>query len=362
MSYEQNNERDTIIHHIYHQLNTRGVMKKPWGIIVGLLAVSGLFIVGCNKNVAGPDGATTAGGTTDLAIRAAAVSDPFVQNDEQTFADQDIQTMDYGTFGKIDAAITPLRWGRFVTAITKSVTTNVLPGDTMAVALVEKTITGTLRIKGKTEAGDTIIVTKPFTDKSTRNIILWRVGKDTDHFRWIPVASSLVAGGTFPKPAANAISITQVDMFLPNGDTVTVTDPNSFYLRYRWLDLFQGGRMGDDKLDDGEHRSHGEKDCPELMGGQMVKTRVTLVSTSPDTDLVALRVGFDFFQRNRRRMTLVSEVKNGNSFTRVFESRWPVHFHGGWFNVGVDAVTKGTLYDDTQPVSVSWWGMPYRVF
>jgi hypothetical protein len=277
-----------------------------------------------------------------------AVADEFVANDEVTFADQGIETLDYGTFGKIDAAITPLRWGRFVTAVTRTVTTTVQPGDTIAIAHVEKLVTGTLRIQGKTGVGDTVIVSKPFTDKSVRNVIFKRVAKDVTRFwkNWLPVATSLVDGGTFPVPATDAIDLVKLQFFTAKGDTITVTDPANYFLRYRWLKIFNGGR----------------KDCPELIAGEKILVRATVVSASADTDVVALRYGFGFMQRRRQHMTLVSEVKNpDNTYTREYESSWYVHFHRGFFNAGVDAITKGTLFDDTKPYSVSWWGIPYRV-
>ena len=37
-----------------------------------------------------------------------AQNDEFVVNDEVTFKDEEVQPFDYGTFGKIDAAVTPL--------------------------------------------------------------------------------------------------------------------------------------------------------------------------------------------------------------------------------------------------------------
>ena len=39
-----------------------------------------------------------------------------------------------------------------------------------------------------------------------------------------------------------------------------------------------------------------------------------------------------------------------------------VHFHRGFFHMGIDAITRATLMDDVAPYSVSWWGIPYRVF
>jgi hypothetical protein len=39
-----------------------------------------------------------------------------------------------------------------------------------------------------------------------------------------------------------------------------------------------------------------------------------------------------------------------------------IHFHRGFFHLGLDAITRATLMDDSAPYSVSWWGIPYRVF
>jgi hypothetical protein len=311
-------------------------------------ALVGALLAGCAKdNGTGPGSQAPAGVTNEQsAMQYYASNDPFVMNDEITFADQAVQATDYGTFGKIDAAVTPLRWGRFITSVTKNVTITVQPGDSLSIALIQKTLNGDLKIRAKTGAGDTVLITKPFADTSSRYVIFKRVARDRDRFwlNWVPVASSLIKGGTLAP--SNLISITRLEMFLPNGDTITVTDPNAYFLRYHWLRLFAGGR----------------KDAPELTPGTMVRMRATVVSSSPDTDIVALRYGFDSFHARRLRMALVSQVDNGNgSFTRQFEIQWPVHFHLGFFNAGVDALTKETLFDDQAPYSVSWWGIPYRV-
>jgi hypothetical protein len=62
-------------------------------------------------------------------------------------------------------------------------------------------------------------------------------------------------------------------------------------------------------------------------------------------------------------MRLVSEtfdVATGK-YIRVFEIPFIAHPHRGYFHAGVDAMTKGTLFDDAAPYAVSWWGVPYRV-
>ena len=109
--------------------------------------------------------------------------------------------------------------------------------------------------------------------------------------------------------------------------------------------------------------NHERPPVPELLEGQQLSMRVTVLSASADTDLVALRFGFDLFHKRRARMNIVSEQDNGDgTFTRVYERMWTVPPVRGFFHAAVDAMTHGTIFDDTEPYSVSWWGVPYRVF
>ena len=125
-----------------------------------------------------------------------------------------------------------------------------------------------------------------------------------------------------------------------------MTDPTNYFLRYKWIA--------------GWHR--GRKDLPVLLPGQNVVTRVTVTSASADTDLVSLRFGCDAFHKRRTAFHIVSETNNGDgTYTRVFQKGWTAHLHPGYFNAGVEAMTKGTVYDDTEAYSVSWWAIPYRV-
>jgi hypothetical protein len=326
-------------------------MKQTTMVLLAAVMTTGLLVTGCKKDN-GPDEAAPVGVTNEeQAMQYFAKNDEFVANDEQTFEDKAIENFDYGTFGKVDAAITPLRWGRFVTSVTRTVTTTIQPGDTIAIAVVDKSITGTLKIRGINGTGDTVTIEKPFTDASKRNVIFKRVNRSTDIYwlNWVPVATSLVEGGT--ASPNNQIDITKLVLYVSTTDTITITDPNSYFLRYRWLKLFNGGR----------------KDVPEFLAGQALKLQVTVVSASADTDFVALRYGVGNNNHKRVRLALVSEVNNGDgTYTRMFEiartAPQYVHFHRGWFHMGIDAVTRATLMDDVAPYSVSWWGVPYRVF
>ena len=318
-------------------------LALPW-LLAGLV---GLFVAaGCERDSSDnpPQGV---GSTEQSAMKYYAANDEFVKNDESTFADREVEPADYGTFGKLDVAITPLRFGRFITNVSTTVTVDIQPGDTIAVAHVAKVITGVFRIKAVTATAETVVIVKPFVDNANRNLIFKRVNRRVDRFweNWVPVATSLVAGATVQ--TSTPIAIAKLQLFTMNGDTITVTDPTSYYLRFPWKRIFGGGR----------------RDVPEFLGGQRLVIRATVVSSSSDTDFVALRFGASPIQRRRQRMTLVSEVNNGNgTFTREFQTAFFMHVHPGFFHAGVDAMTRGTLYDDTAPYSVSWWGVPYRVF
>lgn len=322
-------------------------MKRSIAVMGGMLAVCALFITGCMKHDNGPVSGSSANVDQITQIQTQALADPFVQSDEATFSDQAVQPTDYGSLAMIDASITPLRWGRFISGVTRSVTTTILPGDTTAMATVTKTITGVFKIKG-IEAGVDTVITKSFTDQSVRNLLMRKVNL-LDTSVWRPSATSLVVGQTTPPPANNSIKITQVQVFTPT-DTVTISDPTTFYLRYEWRPFHDGER----------------KDCPEFHGGDKIIVQTTVVSQSSDTDIVALRYGFGGLNLSlgrRQHLDLISQTSNSDgSFTRVYQGTWYAHFYPGFFSAGIDAVTRGTLYDDQLPYSASWWGVPYRVY
>lgn len=333
-------------------------MKKSLFLLLMALAVLGLFVVGCKKSDQGPDAQVDPPGVTDetSALKYAATSEAFVQNDELTFADQAVENSNTSTFGKVDSAIIPVRWGRFINpgGITRTLTVTVLPGDTVAIVNVQREVLGNFAILAKTNPQDTVfyLVQKPFHDHTNRNIVFKRVTR-TGLFmgRWVPVASSLIDGATVPPD--NKISITRVALYYPNGDSLIVTNPDTTFLLYRWVRMFVPTR----------------KDVPQFAPGDRVIIQVTVLSKDATGDFVALRYGVNAMHHKRALLDLISEVNNGDgTYTRVFEtSRNPlrylfVHYHTGWFHMGIDAVTKETLFQNPAPYSASWWGVPYRVF
>ena len=333
-------------------------MKRVFSLFGVLSLLAGLTLMGCQKdNSTGPASDQPPAGVTNeqTAMVNSAAADEFVTNaaDVYAFADPAVAPTNYSDatgLSKTDTSITPLRWGRFITSVTRTINLNVLPGDTMAVAHVTRAVSGTLKIRTSINGVDSVF-TKPFADTSGKNVIFRRVAKDTKKYwlNWVPVATSLVVGGTSPMPANNGIQVTKIQL-LGGGDSITITDPEAFWLRYKWLNLFHGGRG----------------DVPQFALGDSVTVTVTLMSQSSDTDMVALRHGFGLqsLRYERARMTLVSQSgPDGNGFyTKVYTKSLLPRFGMGSFYVGVDALTKATLYDSNAPYSASWWGVPYRMY
>lgn len=332
----------------------------PGAALTGWLMLT-LILAGCSKEDSIVDSLNQppAGVSTEqAAIQYYALADEFSSNTEVMMNDGEMYPADYGTFGKISAEIIPLRFGRFVRSVTKTVEVVMESGDSIAVAKVTKDIYGVFKIRGINGDEDTVTVEKEFHDRSMKRIIFRRVARDTERWwkNWLPVGTSLVAGGTVEPN--NNIEIQKAELFLPNGDTVVVTNPLEHFMRYRWMDRLAG------MMDSMRHDEHEDRPpVPELTDGQQLTMRITVLSLSPDTDLVALRFGMDLLHKRRARMHIVSEQDNGDgTWTRVYEKMWTVPPHRGFFHVAVDAMTHGTVFDDTEPYSVSWWGVPYRVF
>jgi hypothetical protein len=316
--------------------------------------LAGALLIGCSEESAAPGEESPPPGVTNEteAMKAMATADAFVLNEDQTFRDESLQPTDYSASGRVAGEIIPISWGRFVENVTVTATTTMDEGDSIATVNVVRDITGTFRILAKQTQEDTsvVLIEKPFGDQSVRNVIFKRVARDPERFwlNWVPIATSLVAGKTVTPPEDQVVMLTEVQFMKPNGDTIVVTDPTNFYLRYPWRDL--------------PHRDALE-DVPEMSFGQMFTVRATLVSTSPDTDIVALKYGFSAMARGRIGMPLISQTKNGDgTFTRVYQVPAEARHHPGFFHAGVLALSHKTLFDDdVTNYSVNWWGVPYRM-
>jgi len=245
--------------------------------------------------------------------------------------DQDVPS---SSLMKTSAPIIPLVWGRQVTSASRSVTFQE-QADTIVIATITTTISGNVKIAALDSLRDTTItiVSKPFTETLTRKVKFYKIA-NTNRIRdnWRMREVSALKGGT----TNSLITIDQLQAIIGT-DTLTVTDPNEFYLKFSG---FAGRQL------------------PSLGMTTPVKVRITITSTESDTDFVMLHRPATL-RPVHKRTTLVSQTGAG-PYTRVYEFTWNSHIKGR-HHFYVSAVTRNSLFDDVAPWATQLWGFPYLV-
>ena len=235
------------------------------------------------------------------------------------------------------ASITPLRWGRVIDSRSRSITRPITRlGDSIAIAETQVTFTGKFVIQALS-GQDTVVIRKPFTETIRRNVKFERIANTRyPRLNWRLDAVSVATGGT-ENPG---ISIPQVEVITPN-QTLTVTDPLNYYMEidHRWM-----------------RRLPVIHDVP-------VTVRVTVVSASPDSDIVTLHFVSSAFGLHHSPFTLVSSNGSGGTFTRVYEKTGTISGSVRKFaHLMVSATTPESLYSDaTDNFSSTVIGIPYKV-
>jgi hypothetical protein len=317
-------------------------MLKKASLIRNLLSILAfsflIFVVGCNNSPTGPE---TSQSTTDQqAMLKAVEADSSISSFEPNYNEDAAMTV----LGKTTTTIYPLKVGQKMRLVSRNFTYTT-SGDT-AYGTYSTTFEGVLFIAASYDSAnykpDTLIQ-KPFTTIITRKIIFVTTG-DTVHpsLKWRIAAISLPEGGTMN----SNISITKVTVFLPGGDTLVVTDPNSYFLsrgwgwRWRWW-----------------------KQIPIINRNSPVKVQVELNSAYADTDFVTLTHGCDphGLHREKDRFYLVSSTQTGNGYDKVYEQTFITHQWPGYFHAVINVFPKQVVTDDSTPVESNTWGIPYIV-
>jgi hypothetical protein len=245
-----------------------------------------------------------------------------------------------GSAQDVATPIYPRGWGRRITQVTRTIDFDSV-SDTLVIATITHTMTGEIRIAAKYSLQDTTItiITKPFVEETHRKVKFYRVDRTNDTRRnWRPREVSAVKGGT----QNSSIIINQIEARI-GADTVLVTDPTDFF--------FKLGHFGG-------------REVPQFGSSQPITIRVTVTSSSPDTDFVSLHrpamLMAGNFKPAHARMALVSQTQVGSSYVRVYEYSWNSHLTGR-HHVFVTALTRESLFDDQAPFSSQVWGIPYIV-
>lgn len=316
-------------------MRTSQLVKK--NILPMLLLAFISFFIGCQDNMTvQPNDQIT---TDKQAVQKLADEDSLLVSFEPNFNEEG----EMDILSKVSAEIYPFRVGHKMRLVNKTLTVD-FQGDT-AYGLITKTFEGVLYIKGSYNPASTkpdTLITKAFTSVITKNVIFIKVAHtDSPAKNWRIAAISLPEGGT----QSPNIDITKFTAFLPNGDTLVINSPNDYYLVRNWGQWWRWHHV------------------PVINRAADVLLRVELTSAYADTDFVTLTFGADKFgmHRSKKKFELVSSTQNGNVYEKVYEQTFQSHQFPGFFHAIINAMPKQVVYDDSTPVEMETWGVPYFV-
>jgi hypothetical protein len=314
--------------------------KKPEGFVkkfffpMLLLAILSFFVACQDESTIQPEADTDEAALLKITDDDSSLSsfDPnFDEGSEMEF------------LGKINTDIYPFRVGHHM-KLTSRILNITFEGDT-AYGVLTKTFDGVLFIKGSYDPNavnpDTLIK-KTFNSTVTRNIVFIKIANTPNRLRnWKISAISLPEGGT----QSTNIDITKLTAFLPNGDTLVINSPNDYYLVRNWGQWWRWHNV------------------PVINNGGEVLLRVELNSAYADTDFVTLTFGADRngMHRLKKKFELISSNPNGNVYEKVYEQSFVVHQFPGFFHAIINAMPKQVVNDDSTPVEMESWGVPYFV-
>lgn len=294
-------------------------MKKYVALVLGLALAAGLA-AGCGKSSPSqPQNLTV----TPTAEDVTQVNDAIAANgdfvDENVYESNDPAQLDPAGPGM--AAIRPLFWWRTIRSVTRRFETEFTNPDstgrpTMAVVTVHKRMLGAFNILvGDSAATPDSLLRKRLDDHWVRRLLLKRVPADsTARNRWRLVGTSGVQ-----VTSANAVTrIESVRVQAGVLDT-TITDPLQMHRLRRVLHIPAGTEV------------------------------VLTVKTGSVDDIVLL---YRWMHRAR------FHNDGGGTFT----FRWTTGAEGGLRHFGVNALSRGTLFDDAAPYDSQAWLFPFVVY
>jgi len=322
-----------------------------------LAGLAALLVTGCSKNnpmsANGSSGASSdpAAVTSTVAATTTLVDDGLMESADQAL----FNAADPATASPIP--IRPLRYWRRITSIKRSYEfafsdTDTTGRPTKAVVTVHKVLAGTFNVAFDATPGDTMafdtlgVVHKPLHDLWVRKILLNRIHRtrhdgggdemgsdadtskggrpDDDMDQWKVSAISGVDVRSFTPPATaggtRTFGDTQIMSVRVQSGTVdtTITDPLQFFALRR-VHIFMPG------------------------------DNVTLTATTAsDSDVVVLvRMGMRMRFHN-----------NGDD---TYTATWHPSMEDGIHHFGINALSKGSLFDDKAPYDSDAWIFPYTI-
>ena len=254
--------------------------------------------------------------------------------------DGDAYSSDYsGGSTKISDRGYPLRWGRIIHRVTKSVGFDEVSDDCV-IATVTRTIDGILKIAAPYQLSTRMrhsLISKPFTENSIRKAQFLRVASTKDLSRnWKLNGISHVNGGT---KEAN-VSISEFMLRSQNGETVSLKSPDD----NPW-----------------PFGANGTRHLATVTGNSDLEVKVKLQTSEVEPNTVVLRSGFRGKWGLRSLLPLKLENRIGDHYIHTYENTVRPLTRPGVFHAVVEAISRETLCDMEAPVLTKFWGIPYTV-
>lgn len=305
----------------------RTLLRNP---LFPLLLAAAVTVAGCGKDSPRATGPETGGsGTNEQAEIASALAEVPEAVEDGAFETEDEWTTaaeaSAGAGASVLADIRPLRWWRTIRDVERRFEfafsdTDSVGRPTRAVVTIHKHLRGAFHIVAGTPApgggrGDSLThLRKPLADHWVRRVLLHRVRTHgDDRVRWRVAATS----GVEVTSQDAKTDILSLRVQTASQDT-TIENPRAFWFLRRLVRLAPG-------------------------------EDVTLTVTTAATDdlVVLIHRGGRFRFHN-----------NGDG---THTGRWRAPLHGGLRHVGVNALSRGTLFDDAAPYDSRAWILPYAV-
>jgi len=290
-------------------------MKHPR--LLGMLALCAFALAGCGRtsSLQSPTSGGTQNASQDAAVANALQSSPEFVDEPVWQEDTPTALGTEGTF----SAITPLRFVRHITHVESDLHVEYGNPDpdgrpTLANATIQRHLTGEFHILAMAE--DTVRVSKPLDDDWTRKVVLVRrpLPGGTELGPWRLAGTS----GVDVRTRGGATRVQSLRIQAGADLDTTITDPLELHRLRRILRFAPG-------------------------------TEVHLTVTTKATNDVVL-----FHGHAQRRMF----TNNGDG---TYSFTFPVGDFPGLRNFGVDALSNGTLFDDTLAYDANAWILLYAV-
>jgi hypothetical protein len=306
-------------------MKMRSHLPLGW-VALGLLAA---LASGCGTSTTapGPNSATDGGQVaTTLSATATLTDDGLAEDASQTSA----ASASVGPAGEgfaeplsVQATIKPHTWWQKVTAETPTWSFAFSDTDTTGhpracIATLSKHMTGSLFIVPASAADTTQpdlahTITKPLDKTLTRKILLSRL-QFNGKWVWKVVQ---VTGAFVTTPGATT-TIVNIHLHSKSGVDTTVTDP------LQWFALRHVIKFG-------------------------TSDSVTVTVKTMRSDDVVYIHRWDW----RHRLH--------NNLDGTYSFSWVTSAWGGWRYFGIQAMSRGSIYDDTLPFDMQAWHLPFRV-